>query len=142
MVVATFFFLGLAICTFAGLVCWTMARSIKKAQKRASHVDRPAIDEKVMWLELKAALADLYSRYELRESPRQKSLRSWAGTLIICAGLCMIGILIEVEYGQTITIDRICAGFVGPQHVSVPIAAPHASLASANHLADSQLSDQ
>jgi hypothetical protein len=122
MVTATFFFLGLSICIFAGLVCWTMARSIRKSAQELKQQNKPAINEKAIWLELKTALADLYSRYEIRESPKEKLLRSWAGTLVICAGLCMIGILMEVEYKQTVTIDRIIASFVGPQHVSVSVA--------------------
>jgi hypothetical protein len=126
MVAATFFFLGLSLCIFAGLVCWTMARSIKRTAKELKQANKPEIDEKAIWLELKTALADLYSRYEMRESPKEKYLRSWTGTLIICAGLCMIGILLEVEYNSPITVDRIIAGFVGPQHVSVPTVKPRA----------------
>jgi hypothetical protein len=112
MVTATFFFLGLAICIFAGLICFSMARSMQKA-RYAAQTNQPAIDEKAVWLQLKAALVDLYSRYEARESPRQKALRSWAGTLVICAGLCMIGILLEVEYNQFISIDQLLSSFTG-----------------------------
>jgi len=113
MVSATFFFLGLAICIFAGLICFSVAKSIQKKERQADRANQPAIDEKVAWLQIKSALADLYSRYELRESPKQKALRSWAGTLVICAGLCMIGILLEVEYNQFISFDQVLSGLLG-----------------------------
>lgn len=118
MVTATFFFLGLSICIAAGLVCYVLAKFFWKPEPTLS----PEVteSEKALWLQLKAALMELYSRYELKESPKQKALRSWAGTLVICAGLCMIGILLEVEFNQRISMDQVFAGFLGPQHVSVP----------------------
>jgi hypothetical protein len=90
-----------------------MAKSLQKKERLAGPSKQPALDEKAAWLQIKAALVDLYSRYELRESPRQKSLRSWAGTFVICAGLCMIGILLEVEYNQFISVREVVSGLLG-----------------------------
>jgi hypothetical protein len=130
MYLATFFFLTLSICIFAGLICFSMARLFQKA--KAEHV--PA-DEKATWEELKTAIRELHSRYESTESPRQKALRSWAGTLVICAGLCMIGILLETQYNKLISPRSIISGlFEKPcvtQRMSHPAPAHHAKPAAA-----------
>ena len=123
MFTAALFFMGLAVCIFAGLVCYGTARAIKVTQ-----ATQPSTDERATWNQIKAALIDLYSRYESRETAKQKALRSWAGTLTICAGLCMIGILLEVRYNELITPKSIIGGLVGGQRVSAPvldISRPH-----------------
>ncbi len=111
MFAATFFFLGLAVCIFAGLICFTLARSAKQ------NVQLPP-NERAAWNRLKIAIMELYSRYESTETPRQKSLRSWTGTLAICAGLCMIGVVLEVRYNTMISARSIVSGLTGEQHVS------------------------
>ena len=110
MFVATFFFLGLAVCLFAGLICYALARSAKQ------NVQLPP-NERAAWNRLKVAILELYSRYESTETPKQKALRSWAGTLVICSGLCMIGILLEVRYNNLITPKSVVSGLVGEQHI-------------------------
>jgi hypothetical protein len=111
MFVATFFFLGLAVCIFAGLICYALARSAKQ------NVQLPP-NERAAWNRLKVAILELYSRYESTETPKQKALRSWAGTLTICAGLCMIGIVLEVRYNAMISTRTIVSGLTGEQHIS------------------------
>ncbi|MFZ1933245.1 MAG: hypothetical protein WCB27_22115 [Thermoguttaceae bacterium] len=111
MFVATFFFLGLAVCIFAGLICFTLARSARQT------VQLPP-NERAAWNRLKIAIMELYSRYESTETSKQKSLRSWAGTLVICAGLCMIGIVLEVRYNTMISARSIVSGLTGEHHVS------------------------
>jgi hypothetical protein len=112
MVMATFFFLALSVCIFAGLVCYSLANSIKMA--RVAHM--PA-SEHERWEQIKMAILDLHSRYESTESPKQKALRSWAGTLVICAGLCMIGILLEVRYNSFISPKTVISGWFQPTEV-------------------------
>jgi hypothetical protein len=113
MFTATFFFLGLAVCLFAGLFCWSLAR----AAKTTKGPNMPA-EEKAAWDQIKNAIIELHSRYESTETPKQKTLRSWAGTCIICAGLCMIGILLEAEYDKLITPESIFSSWVRPTTVS------------------------
>lgn len=96
MVIATLFFLGLALCVFAGLMCLALAKSVETARAQ-----RPPAEEKLAWEQIKTAMAELYSRYETMETPRQKTLRSWAGTLIVCAGLCLIGLVIGIDYNNS-----------------------------------------
>jgi hypothetical protein len=111
MFVATFFFLGLAVCIFAGLICFALARTARQT------VQLPP-NERAAWNRLKIAIMELYSRYESTETPRQKALRSWTGTLVICAGLCMIGIVLEVRYNMLISTRSVVSGLTGEQHVS------------------------
>ena len=112
MVTATFFCLGLAVCIFAGLICWALARSAQAAMA----AQLPP-NERAAWNRLKIALMELYSRYESTETSRQKALRSWSGTLLICAGLCMIGVVLEVRYNSVISAKSVVSGLVGEQRV-------------------------
>ena len=111
MVAATFFFLGLAVCIFAGLICFALARSAKQT------VQLPP-NERAAWNRLKIAIMELYSRYESTETPKQKALRSRTGTLVICAGLCMIGIVMEVRYNTMISPRSIVSGLTGEHPLS------------------------
>lgn len=113
MVTFLFFFFGLALCLFAGVVCLALAKSMKGTPH-----EHLSADDRLAWYQIKAAMRDLYSRYEIRETPLQHSLRSWAGTLVICAGLCLIGIVLEVEYDQRISVDNIFSGLTGEHPVS------------------------
>jgi hypothetical protein len=123
MFTATFFFLGLATCILAGLVCFAMSRSLKTAN--AAHAIQPSPDEKAAWERLKKALVELHSRYEGIETSKEKTLRSWVGTLVICAGLCMIGILLEARFDGLISVKSVVSGMVGNQRVSPPPATTH-----------------
>jgi hypothetical protein len=125
MFTATFFFLGLAVCILAGLVCFALSRSLKAANAAAAI--QPSPDEKAAWERLKKALVELHSRYEGVETAKEKMLRSWVGTLVICAGLCMIGILLETRYDDAISVKSVVSGLVGgQQHVSeLPPAPKH-----------------
>jgi SAM-dependent MidA family methyltransferase len=105
MFAALLFLLGFAGCLFAGLVCFSLAKFVKWDSGSRSSPEYTAI-----WNEFKTAIK-MYSQNTPEESPTEKALRSWTGTLVICAGLCMIGILLEVDYGRPITPESIAAGF-------------------------------
>jgi hypothetical protein len=120
MVTATFFFLGLAVCVFASLICYALARSAKQT------VQLPP-NERAAWNRLKIAIMELYSRYESTETPKQKALRSWTGTLAICAGLCMIGIVLEVRYNAMISARTVVSGLTGEHQLSPKQLGPHTS---------------
>jgi hypothetical protein len=118
MVTATFFFLGLAVCIFASLICYTLARTAKQT------VQLPP-NERAAWNRLKIAIMELYSRYESTETPKQKALRSWTGTFAICAGLCMIGIVLEVRYNTMISARTVVSGLAGEHQLSPQALGPH-----------------
>jgi hypothetical protein len=112
MVTATFFCLGLAVCIFAGLVCFAMGKCAKKALA----VQLPP-NERAAWNRLKIAIMELYSRYESMETPKQRALRSWTGTLVICAGLCMIGIVLEVRFNSAISARTVVSNLMGEKQL-------------------------
>ena len=136
MFYASLFFLGLSLCIFAGLLCFAMGRSVKRFPST-----QPFPSEKAAWNQIKVAIMDLYMRFDHEDTPRQKALRSWTGTLVICAGLCMIGILLEVQYNQPITIDYIASCYAGeqplagkpPKSDSILVPAAHATPPVAAH---------
>jgi hypothetical protein len=106
MFAASLFFLGLAVCLFASLTCFTLAKFVKWDRTSQSSPEYAAV-----WNQIKTAVK-MYSQNQPEESTTQKTLRSWTGTLVICAGLCMIGILLEVNYDRPISADSVIAGFV------------------------------
>ena len=55
MFTAALFFMGLAVCIFAGLVCYGTARAIKVTQ-----ATQPSTDERATWNQIKAALIDFH----------------------------------------------------------------------------------
>lgn len=118
MFAATLFCLGVAISIFVGLVCYWLATFSKSARTETT------TGETVAWNNIKTALIGLYSQYEKKETSKQRALRSWAGTMVICAGICMIGVLLEAKYNQLITVETIVAGFVPRQHVSEQACLP------------------
>jgi len=118
MFTATFFFIGLAVCIVAGLVCFLLAMSIKAKKDKQAPTITLSLNEKEFWKEIKSAMTELYSDYESKENLRMRVLRSWAGTLLICAGLCLIGVVLEVEYDQTITADNIFSGLLRTPRIS------------------------
>jgi hypothetical protein len=105
MFAASLFFLGLAVCLFASLSCFALAKFVKWDSASQSSPEYAAV-----WNQIKTAV-QMYSQNPPEESTTQKALRSWTGTLVICAGLCMIGILLEVDYDRPITTDSVVAGF-------------------------------
>jgi hypothetical protein len=128
MFYASLFFFGLSVCTFACLLCFALAKSLNRMP-----INQPFPSEKAAWNQIKVAIMDLYMRFDHEETPKQKALRSWAGTLVICAGLCMIGILLEVQYNQPITIDYLASCYVGEKTVAGTPATCNALTSHAAH---------
>jgi hypothetical protein len=120
MFTATFFFFALAVCLVAGLVLFSLVQSCKPAVD----VDSPNGGTSA-WSRCKSALAHLHSTKTADNAPTHKALRSWAGTLLICSGLCMIGVVLEAEYGGRISSNSVFAGLLGEPTVSGATATGH-----------------
>jgi hypothetical protein len=125
MLITAFFCFGIAVCIVAGLICYSLAKTVKKGENESNEGAMPPADANAAWMHLRAAMRDMCSQREYKETPLQKGLRSWAGTLVICAGLCTIGMVLELEYRQSISMDQVMSGLVGSQRVTVPIAKGH-----------------
>ncbi|MCE5268236.1 MAG: hypothetical protein LLG00_10165 [Planctomycetaceae bacterium] len=130
MFTATLVCLGLSACIFAGLVCYRIISVMKAA--RVANSSRHLVS----WDNVKTAVAGRYARYERKEGPWQRALRSWAGTLIICAGMCMVGVALEVQYNRPITVKNVVSGFVQQPRVSAQMCKPrmHQNQATTNRI--------
>jgi hypothetical protein len=115
MYTATMLFLGLAVCTLAFAVCYALAN-----REKTVNPNQLSADEKKIWTQIKSVMCELNSRYEKKMTRKQLILRSWAGTFAICAGLCLVGIVMEVKYRHPINTKNVVAAFAGDTNVAVP----------------------
>jgi hypothetical protein len=110
MFTTTLIFLGIAGFIVAVSFCFSTA---KPATGDGTATGRQSLtwDEKATWPEIRAAWLEWYARCQKMEAPRQKAMCSWGRTLVLCAGLCLGGVLLEVEFDQPISVRSILAGF-------------------------------
>jgi hypothetical protein len=114
-------FLGIGGFIVAALFYLSAVRPVATADSTTTYNKKPTWDEKATWPEIKALWMEWYERCQEMEAPKQKALCSWGRTMALCAGLCLVGILLEVQYNQLISIDNILAGF----RRSPPVAASY-----------------
>ena len=62
-----------------------------------------------------------YAQCQEKAILKRKAIYSWTRTLAMCAALCLIGVVMEVSFGEPITVDRIVSGFEN----SHPVATSH-----------------
>jgi len=149
MFTASFYFLGVATSIFAALFFLTTG---KRAGKRVEvdldtlHVasvclptGRRATEDvlsssmyKDLSWEEKAKLSDLksfwmhwYERCKRKAFLRQKAMYSWARTMALCSVLCLIGVLLEAEFNQPITLHSILTGFRRPSPAASSVESSH-----------------
>ena len=70
---------------------------------------------------------------------KQKALYSWARTMALCAALCLIGVLLEAEFNQPITVRNILTGF---RRHSPPASSVEKSRSQPHENVSSQAADQ
>ena len=75
---------------------------------------KPIWDEKAKWHEMKATWMEWYARCQEQAILKRKTMYSWARTLALCAVLCLVGVLLEAEFDQSISVRGILAGFSHP----------------------------
>jgi hypothetical protein len=75
-------------------------------------------DEKVRWSNMRAMWMQWYDRCRKNAILKQKAIYSWARTLALCALLCLVGVLLEAEFDQPITLRTVLAGFRRPDPVA------------------------
>jgi hypothetical protein len=150
------YFLGLAICFFAAIVCFTTGKRAGKCVEvdldtlHAASVCLPtgrrrnsegalaalwkniSLDEKIKLNDLKSIWMQWFERCRQRAIRRQRAMYSWARTFALSAVLCLIGVLLEAEFDQPITLRTVLTGF---RHVPAASAAPASQPAPAplNH---------
>ena len=138
MLTISFYFLGLAAFIVAALFCFSRGKRAGKCGEveldtlRAASICLPtgkrestdtatiamykkmAWDEKIKLSDIKTIWLQWYERCKRRAIKRQKTMYSWARTLTVAALLCLVGVLLEAEFDQPITMRTILAGFRRP----------------------------
>jgi hypothetical protein len=162
MFTAAFCFLGIAALIVAALVCLWKARqtnpvvevdlgglhaaSICISSGRrggggpATAGDRePTAAEKAKWREMKEVWMDWYIQCVEKAATKQKTLYSWARTLALCAALSLVGVVLEVHYGESVSLSGILAGFQRPRAAAAEAPAASEAPQAARSAAPSQL---
>ena len=68
-------------------------------------------DKKARWTNLKTMWRRWYALCQEKAIQKQKAMYSWSRTMALCSVLCLIGVLLEAEFNQPITIRTILTGF-------------------------------
>jgi hypothetical protein len=118
MVTATWYFLGIAACLVTAIACLTKGRRASRrvevdlADLRMASLCLVSAGTKPTWQAIRTMWMKWYFQCQEAAIQRQNSLYSWARTLALCAAICLMGILLEVEYGRPITADGVIDGLV------------------------------
>jgi hypothetical protein len=118
MLTATFYFLGMAGFLVAASVCFSIGRLLQVRSSIATEDESPGWYGTRTWDEVKATFTVWYARCQEREAANRRTILSWARTLTLCAGLCLLGVCLEVEFGQTVSVSQIVAGLRQPHTAS------------------------
>jgi hypothetical protein len=79
-------------------------------------------DKKARWTNLKAMWQRWYHLCQEKAIEKQKAMYSWSRTMALCSVLCLIGVLLEAEFDQPITLRSVLVGF---RHPEPPAAAAY-----------------
>lgn len=109
MFTAIFYFLGLAGFILATSVCLSAGKRATDGAIRAIS-NEPTVDERAQWGEMEPLWMMWYGQCRENALLKQSMVYSWARTMVLCAALCLIGVLVEVEFGQPISLRNIVAG--------------------------------
>jgi hypothetical protein len=109
---------GLRVAAF----CFTMGRRLAGVTTATTDKE-PTCDEKATSKAMNAIWMQWYRRCREQAIMHQKAMYSWARTLVLCATLCLVGVLLEVEFGEPITLDTIFPDF-GRLHSTAMISHP------------------
>jgi hypothetical protein len=101
----------------AAWVCLSAPNRVAATNDETGRGESPTWAEKATWSEIKAAWTEWYKQCQKNEAPQGRALRMWAGTLALCAGVCLMSICIEVEANHPMSFHRVVAGF-RPAHQS------------------------
>ena len=72
---------------------------------------RPTWDEKAEWSQIKETWMTWYAQCQVWEAPKRKATLSWGRTMALCAGLCLLGIVLKVELDERMSKSQITSDF-------------------------------
>ena len=111
MLSATFCFLGIAGFIAAVLACFSMGKPVAATGAVGVPPKRPTWSKKAEWPEIRAAWMLWCLRCQAWEAPKRKTALSWGRTMALCAGLCLIGIVVKVQLDEQTCKSRVRPDF-------------------------------
>ena len=130
MFAATWYFLGLAGCLFAALLCFTRGKracrhvEVDLADLRVASLCLVTAGTQPTWQAIKTMWMKWYLHCQETAIRKQAALYSWSRTLALCAVLCLIGVLLEAEYDRPISVSEILAGIIQSRPVAASSQRP------------------
>lgn len=124
MYYAAFVFLVIAGIIALALAWISIGRQVHSAAHAQVGGEHTGLSEHAAWDEIRAVWTEWYSPQQSNTSA-ERSLFSWGRTLAFCAALCLIGILLEIEFNSSISIDHIVSGFMQSTSITYD-SRPHA----------------
>jgi hypothetical protein len=118
MFAATWYFLGLAGCLFAALLCFTRGKQagrsvqVDLADLRVASLCLVSAGSKPTWHAIRTMWMKWYLQCQQTAIRKQKAMYSWSRTSALCAILCLVGVLLEAEYDKPISASTILSGFM------------------------------
>jgi hypothetical protein len=117
MLTATFYFLGVAGFMVAACTCLTKGKRVSQHLEvdltdiKAASVSLLMAGKKPTWDEMRGLWMQWYARCQTKAVLKQQAINSWARTLVLCAVICIIGIVLQVELDEQASLAHVFGGF-------------------------------
>lgn len=98
---------------YAATVCLQTERRMTGDDLSVLYEDL-ALEEKAKWNNLKSLWMRWYEQCKEMAILKQKAMYSWARTMSLCSVLCLIGVFLEAQFNQPITLQAVLSGFRRP----------------------------
>ncbi len=131
MFTATFYFLGVAAFLLAATACFTKGKQSDRSVEvdvaalrvallcLSASDDSAARDEKMKRHGINTQWMKWYVKCQEKATLKRDAMYSWARTLALCSVLCIMGVCLEAEFDEPITVSRILAGFRLPRPITI-----------------------
>ena len=81
-------------------------------------------EEKARLSDWKSLWVQSYIHVKRKAFLKQKAMYSWARTMALCAGLCLLGIVLKVELDERMSASQITSGFTHQHPVATNSQTP------------------
>jgi hypothetical protein len=98
----------------AASICLPTGRRVTIGDLSSSMCQNLPWEEKARLSDWKSLWTQWYKACKRKASLKQQAMYSWARTMLLCSALCLIGVLLEAQFNQPITLHTILTGFRRP----------------------------
>jgi len=130
MFTATFYFLGVAAFLLAATACFSKGKqshqsvevdvaALRVALLCLSASDDSTRDERMKRHGINTQWMKWYVKCQEKAMEKRDAMYSWARTFSLCSVLCIVGVCLEAEFDEPITVSRILAGFRLPRPINI-----------------------